>query len=69
MGLVSPAVNVGRFAGLKAYDILNGAKPAAAIPVETLNRFSLLLRINTAKRLDLYPPMRLLNIAEIVKDA
>lgn len=69
MGLVSPAVNVGRFAGLKAYDILSGAKPATAIPVETLNRFSLLLRINTAKRLDLYPPMRLLNIAEIVKDS
>lgn len=69
MGLVSPAVNVGRFAGLKAYDILTGARPAASVPVETLNRFSLLLRINTAKRLDLYPPMRLLNIAEIVKDA
>lgn len=69
MGLVSPAVNVGRFAGLKAYEILTGAKPADGIPVETLNRFSLLLRIGAAKALDLYPPMRLLNIAEIVKEA
>ncbi|BAI73682.1 ABC transporter substrate-binding protein (plasmid) [Azospirillum sp. B510] len=69
MGLVSPAINVGRFAGVKAYDILTGSRPAAAVPVETLNRFSLLLRIDTAKRLDLYPPMRLLNIAEIIKDA
>lgn len=69
MGLVSPAVNVGRFAGLKAYEILTGAKPADAVPVETLNRFSLLLRIETAKTLDLYPPMRLLSIAEIIKDA
>lgn len=69
MGLVSPAVNVGRFAGLKAVEILTGAKPADSIPVETLNRFSLLLRIGAAKRLDLYPPMRLLNIAEIVQDA
>ena len=69
MGLVSPAVNVGRFAGLKAVEILTGAKPADSIPVETLNRFSLLLRIGAAKQLDLYPPMRLLNIAEIVQDA
>ncbi|TWA87561.1 putative ABC transport system substrate-binding protein [Azospirillum brasilense] len=69
MGLVSPAVNVGRFAGLKAVEILTGAKPADTIPVETLNRFSLLLRIGAAKQLDLYPPMRLLNIAEIVQDA
>lgn len=69
MGLVSPAVNVGRFAGLKAVEILTGAKPADGIPVETLNRFSLLLRIGAAKQLDLYPPMRLLNIAEIVQDA
>ena len=69
MGLVSPAVNVGRFAGLKAVEILTGAKPADAIPVETLHRFSLLLRIGAAKQLDLYPPMRLLNIAEIVQDA
>ncbi|HYG86130.1 MAG TPA: ABC transporter substrate binding protein [Azospirillum sp.] len=69
MGLVSPAVNVGRFAGLKAVEILTGAKPADGIPVETLNRFSLLLRIGAAKRLGLYPPMRLLNIAEIVQDA
>lgn len=68
MGLVSPAVNVGRFAGLKAVEILSGAKPADDIAVETLNRFSLLLRIGAAKRLDLYPPMRLLNIAEIVQD-
>ncbi len=68
MGLVSPAVNVGRFAGMKAVEILSGAKPADAIPVETLNRFSLLLRIGAAKRLDLYPPMRLLNIAEIVQE-
>jgi putative ABC transport system substrate-binding protein len=68
MGLVSPAVNVGRFAGLKAFEILANAKPPESIPVETLSRFSLLLRIEAAKRLDLYPSMRLLNIAEIVQD-
>ncbi len=66
MGLVSRAYNVGRFAGYKASEILIGGKPAQAVPVETLKRFSFILRIPVAQKLDLYPPMRLLNIAEVI---
>ncbi|MDR3518982.1 MAG: ABC transporter substrate binding protein [Azospirillaceae bacterium] len=69
MGLVSPAINVGRLAGIKAEEILTGTASADRIPIETLNRFSLLLRIGTARTLDLYPPMKLLNIAEIIQDS
>jgi putative ABC transport system substrate-binding protein len=66
MGLVSRAYNVGRFAGYKASEILVGGKPAQAVPVETLKRFSFIIRIPVAQKLDLYPPMRLLNIAEVI---
>ncbi len=66
MGLVSRAYNVGRFAGYKASEILVGGKPAEAVPVETLKRFSFIIRIPVAQKLDLYPPMRLLNIAEVI---
>lgn len=67
MGLVSVAINVGRFAGYKASEILLDGKSPADIPIETLNRFSLILRIAVARQLDLYPPMRLLNIAEVIQ--
>lgn len=66
MGLVSRAYNVGRFAGYKASQILVNDKPAQTIPVETLKRFSFIIRIPVAQKLEMYPPMRLLNIAEVV---
>jgi putative tryptophan/tyrosine transport system substrate-binding protein len=66
MGLVSRAYNVGRFAGYKASEILIGGKSAQAVPVETLKRFSFIIRIPVAQKLNLYPPMRLLNIAEVI---
>lgn len=66
MGLVSRAYNVGRFAGFKASEILVGGRKPQEVPVETLKRFSLIIRIAVAQKLELYPPMRLLNIAEVI---
>jgi len=66
-GLVSHYELVGRLAASKAADILlNGAKPGD-LPIETLNRFSYLIRLSAAKQLQLYPPLPLLDYAEIVK--
>jgi putative ABC transport system substrate-binding protein len=68
MGLVSRATNVGRFAAFKASEILLNGRSPSTVPVQTLDRFSLIVRIEVARRLNLYPPMRLLNIAEVIRD-
>lgn len=65
-GLVCRYYNIGRFAGFKAEQILFGGKRASEIPVETLTRFSLLIRMETAKKLGVYPPLALLRYAEPV---
>lgn len=64
-GLVCRYYNIGQFAGFKAEQILNGV-PAGTIPIQTLTRFSLLIRFAVAKRLDFYPPLNLLRYAEAV---
>ncbi len=64
-GLVCRYYNIGQFTGFKAAQILGGT-PAGTIPIQTLTRFSLLIRMATAQRLDFYPPMSLLRYAEAV---
>lgn len=64
-GLVCRYYNIGQFAGFKAEQILKGM-PAGTIPIQTLTRFSLLVRMATAQRLDFYPPLGLLRYAEAV---
>lgn len=68
-GLFSNDTNVGRFAGSMARQILLEKKPVSAIAASTLQRFSLLVNIPTAQALDLYPPMLLLNVAEVIPAA
>ena len=65
-GLVCRYYNIGRFAGFKAEQILVGGRPASTIPIETLTRFTLLIRMATARQLDFYPPLALLRYAEAV---
>jgi len=65
-GLVCRYYNIGQFTGRKAEQILReGAKPGD-LPVETLNRFSLLVNMRAATKLNLYPPMNMLRYAEAV---
>lgn len=65
-GLFSNDLNVGRFAGSMSKQILAGEKTARDIPASTLQRFSLLVNMQTAQALELYPPMLLLNVAEVI---
>ncbi|HEY4249943.1 MAG TPA: ABC transporter substrate-binding protein [Roseomonas sp.] len=65
-GLVSRYYSVGAFTGFKAEQILRGGRAPGSIPVETLTRFSFLIRMETARRLALYPPVGLLRVAETV---
>lgn len=66
LGLVSRYYAVGQLAGAKVMEILVARTPVRDIPVGTLKRFSLLININTAKKLGIYPPIEMLNYAEVV---
>lgn len=72
-GLFSPVENMARFIAFKASQILTQEKPVADIPIETLQRFSVLVNLCAAKALKIYPPLGLLNYADvrlpIVEDA
>lgn len=65
-GLVCKYYSVGQFTGYKAEQILLGKKAPADIPIETLNRFSYVVRIGVAKELRFYPPVSMFNYAEIL---
>ncbi|MEI7432160.1 MAG: ABC transporter substrate-binding protein [Betaproteobacteria bacterium] len=65
-GLVSRYDNLGRLTAHKAAQILRDKKNAGAIPVETLTRFSLVIRMDVARRLSFYPPISMLDYAELI---
>ena len=67
MGLVSKYYDVGRLTATQAEQILVDHKNPADIPVESLSRFSLIVNMEVARKLELYPPMSLLNIVDVVK--
>jgi putative tryptophan/tyrosine transport system substrate-binding protein len=61
VGLVSKFYQVGQFAAYKAEQLLRGEPNP---PIETLKRFSLVIRLDTAKQLGTYPPLSLIDYAE-----
>lgn len=63
-GLVSNYLSVGQFTGYKAERILRGARPQD-LPIETLSRFSLVVRLDVARELGLPPPLAMFNYAEM----
>ncbi|MGX9963811.1 ABC transporter substrate-binding protein [Roseomonas sp. F4] len=65
-GLVSRYYSVGAFTGFKAEQILRGGRAPETIPVETLTRMSFLIRMESARRLQIFPPVGLLRVAETV---
>jgi putative ABC transport system substrate-binding protein len=67
-GVVSRYYNMGQFCAYKAEQILVQGISPAAIPFETLKRFSYMVRADTARRIDYYPPIQLLNMAEFIQD-
>ena len=65
-GVVSRYYSVGQLAGVKAADLLLGNKTVQQTPVESLKRFSLMVNMQMAQQLDMFPPLPLLNYAEVV---
>ncbi|MBE0531152.1 MAG: ABC transporter substrate-binding protein [Rhodospirillales bacterium] len=67
LGLVSPYEAVGRLAAEKARKILVEGQPPSTTPIETLEHFSYIIRLPVALRLKLYPPLPLLDYAEVIR--
>jgi putative ABC transport system substrate-binding protein len=67
MGLVSRYHTIGQLTAARAEEILVGGGNPGEIAIESLSRFSFLINMDVARRLGRYPPMTLLNIAEVIK--
>ncbi len=65
-GIVSNYYAMGQFCAYKAEQILLHAVKPADIPFETLKRFSYMVRADTARAIDFFPPIGLMNMAEII---
>ena len=58
--------SIGQFTAYKAEQILVNKVPPATIPIETLTRFSLQVRMDVAEALKLPPPLPMFNYAELI---
>ena len=65
-GLVSRYHSIGQFTAYKAEQILVNKVPPQRIPVETLTRFSLQVRMDVAEQMKLPPPLPMFNYAELI---
>jgi len=66
IALANAYYNVGQLAARQAERILVDGETAGDLAVVGLNRFTVLINIDTAANLGLYPPMLLLRYAEII---
>ena len=67
--LISVAANyydVGRLAGMQAEKILAGGATPGDLPVAQMTDFAFVINMTVAKKLKLFPPLELLQIAETV---
>ena len=69
MGVVNRYSEVGRLTAQLAARILFENVAPASIPIELPRRFSFLINIKAARQLEIYPPLKLLDFAEIIGDA
>jgi len=67
-GLFSPQAAIGRLAASKALRLLTREASPADEPIEPLQHFSPLINMRTARILRTYPPLLLLDVAEVVAD-
>ncbi|HEY9212499.1 MAG TPA: ABC transporter substrate-binding protein [Ancylobacter sp.] len=68
IGLVGRYYTIGQLTGRRAEQILVDGEKPQDIPVEALNHFSLIVNMEIARRLELYPPLSLLNVVEVIKN-
>jgi len=65
LGLISPLAGIGQIGAYQAGQILFGNRKPGELDTPTLARYSVLINMKTARQLKAYPPMKLLQFAEI----
>ena len=66
LGLVTSYYNLGRYMGALIEQVLHDGLAPRDIPVRTLSRFTFMVRLPVAQRLGLYPPLEVLDFAQIL---
>ena len=66
MAVANSYVNVGKLAASQANSILFEETAPGDMPIATLDRYSIIINMRVARALELYPPIQLIGIAEIV---
>ena len=66
LGLISAYYNVGQLAAFKALQILREGRDPGTLPIEGINRFAFVVNVRAARRLNRFPPIALLRIAELI---
>jgi len=69
MGVVNRYNEVGRLTAQQAARILFENVAPSSMPIALPRRFSFLINMNAARQLERYPPLKLLDFAEIIGDA
>lgn len=65
LGLITPQASIGQAAAHQAAQILFHGKRPGELPTLTVTRYSVLINMRVARALKRYPPMQLLQFAEI----
>ena len=67
LGLISPLAGIGQVAAHQAGQILFDGKQPGELESPTLTRHSVLINMRAARALKIYPPMKLLQFAELTE--
>ena len=67
LGLVSPLAGIGQSAAWQASQILFHGHSPGSLPTPTITRHSVMINMRSARALGVYPPMTLLQFAEITR--
>lgn len=68
ISLISRYYSLGQLTASKAEQILFDDRAPDTIPVETLKRFALIINMPLAREMQLYPPLAMLNYANVLMD-
>jgi putative ABC transport system substrate-binding protein len=67
LGLISPLAGIGQVAAYQAGQILFHGRKPGDLPTQTLTHHSVLVNMQAARELEIYPPMKLLRFAELTE--
>ena len=68
LAVASRYYSVGKLAGFQAKNILINKLAPIDLPILSLSRYSYVINMETARKLKLYPPIKVLRYAEVVHD-